>query len=62
MSDCEFLQKCPVWERFRSDIKNIWIKNYCRGPLQEKCARRQLCQDGQPVPDTLLPNGTSLHN
>lgn len=60
MSDCEFLANCPVWEKFKSDIKNIWIKNYCQGALQEKCARRQLCKQDQTVPDTLLPNGTSL--
>ena len=60
MNDCEFLSKCPVWDKFKSDIKNIWIKNYCQGSLQEKCERRQMSRTDQPIPDTLLPNGTSL--
>lgn len=60
MSDCELLQKCPVWEKFQSDIKNVWIKSYCQGNLQEKCERKKLCLNKQPVPDSLLPNGTSI--
>jgi hypothetical protein len=62
MSDCEYLEKCPVWSKFQSDIKNVWISGYCKGALQAKCARKKLVSDGKPVPENLLPNGSSLEN
>ena len=61
MSDCAQLEACPVWANFKSDIKNIWIRNYCQGDKQERCERKRLGMSGEPVPDNLLPNGTT-HN
>ncbi len=60
MSDCQKLASCPVWESFNSDIKFIWINNYCRGPRQDRCARLLLVHAEKPVPPDLLPNGTLL--
>lgn len=60
MADCKYLAKCAVWQRFNSDIKNIWINSYCKGDKQERCARKLLGESGQKVPVRLLPNGTML--
>jgi len=60
MQDCDKLKECPVWHSFNSDVKFIWINNYCRGPRQERCARLALVRAEKPVPADLLPNGTSL--
>lgn len=60
MSDCEFLAKCPVWAKFSTDtIKAIWIKNYCQGDKQDRCERKRRAAAGEPVPENLLPNGTT---
>lgn len=60
MADCEYLEKCPVWARFKSSIKDVWIKNYCQGEKQDRCARKLLSTEGKDVPGQLLPNGTTL--
>lgn len=60
MNDCEYLEGCIVWKRFHSDIKNIWITGYCKGAMQDKCARKKLVDEDKPVPEGLLPNGSSL--
>jgi hypothetical protein len=60
MSECAFLNSCPVWDHFKSDLKSIWIKNYCRGDKQDRCARKQLASEGREVPANLLPNGTTF--
>jgi hypothetical protein len=39
----------------------IWQQRYCEDPVQQlKCARFVRATAGQPVPDTLLPNGESI--
>lgn len=60
MSDCEYLDKCPVWARFNSDVKYIWINNYCKGTKQDRCVRKTMTAEGKMIPDSLLPNNTSL--
>ena len=60
MQECEKLSVCPIWDSFQSDLKFIWINNYCRGPRQDRCARLVLARDQKPVPAKLLPNGTSI--
>ena len=60
MADCKYLAKCAVWKKFNSDIKSIWIKNYCQGDKQDRCARKLMGESGQKVPADLLPNGTTL--
>jgi hypothetical protein len=61
MVDCEYLDKCPIFARFKVEgAKNIWIEFYCRGSRQNECARKKLKKQGQEVPPTLLPNGTRL--
>lgn len=62
MADCVNLARCPVWERFKSDLKTIWIKNYCQGDKQDRCARKLLAKEGKPVPPNLLPNNTLLQD
>jgi hypothetical protein len=61
MADCEYLDKCPIFTRFKVEgAKNVWIEFYCRGSRQEECARKKLKKQGQEVPTSLLPNGTHL--
>ncbi len=62
MSDCEFLEKCPIFARFSSEgTANYWINMFCKGK-NEKCERKKLRLAGQEVPQTMLPNGTHLKN
>jgi hypothetical protein len=61
MADCEYLEECALFERVRNeDIKRFWIEVCCTAPRQETCARKTLLKAGQPVPEMLLPNGTSV--
>lgn len=60
MSECPQLEQCPIWKSFEGPIKTAWINSYCRGPLQERCARMQRLQEGKPISPRLLPNGTLL--
>jgi hypothetical protein len=61
MEDCEYLEGCPVFARFRVEgAKNFWIRLYCQGLKQEECERRKLANVGELVPETLLPNGKHL--
>ena len=57
---CTFLPNCPVWDKFQTNSKFFWIKQYCEGPKQENCARRELATKGKDVPASLLPNGDLL--
>lgn len=60
MSDCEYLENCPIWEKCQSDIKNVWVSGYCKGAMQKNCARKKLAVENKPVPENLLPNGAML--
>ncbi len=32
MADCQYLDGCPVFARFKQEgLKNIWIRHYCQG-------------------------------
>jgi len=58
--DCEFLEGCPIFAKFKSEgSKNLWISNYCK-LNHEKCERKKLRINFESVPITLLPNGTHL--
>lgn len=58
--ECEYLAKCPMWARFGTNSKFVWIKRYCESGKQSECARKTLAARGQRVPDNLLPNGDHL--
>lgn len=59
--DCEFVVACPIFARFKSEnMKNFWIRIYCRGTKTEQCERKKRRLAGLPVPITMLPNGTHL--
>ena len=61
MKDCEYLEACPIFNRFRLEgIKNFWIRLYCQGEKQANCQRRIIKVTGRPVPEDLLPNGKHL--
>jgi hypothetical protein len=57
---CERLSVCPIFRTLRFEAsKTIFIKQYCEGDCSA-CARYQRWKAGQPVPETLLPNGVEL--
>jgi hypothetical protein len=61
MQDCEYLATCPIFDRFKLEgIKNFWIRLYCQGERQAKCARKAIKRSGELVPKDLLPNGEYL--
>jgi hypothetical protein len=61
MSDCEYLEKCPIFIKFVNEgAKSFWIRFYCRGERQESCARKKLKKQGQEVPADLLPSGDRM--
>lgn len=61
MSHCDYLDKCPIFAKFKIDnLKNYWISMYCEGMKQDTCARKILRMQGKEVPKTLLPNGHHL--
>jgi len=61
MPDCPFLERCPVFKKFKSEgLANYWISIYCKGENQDECERKKLAETNQQVPLGLLPNGTYL--
>jgi len=61
MTDCEHLDGCPIFDYFRLEsLRTVWTSQYCRGSLQESCARKIMKAKGWPVPANLLPNGHKL--
>ena len=60
---CNYLEICPIFQRFHSDESAImWIKMYCQGPRCDVCARKKLAIAKKNVPITLLPNGIELES
>ena len=58
--ECKYLTHCPIWERFQSSEKHVWIKNYCKGEKQSHCKRKEIVDMGEKAPLELLPDGTLL--
>jgi len=51
---------CPLYGQFKvKSLLQYWCIFYCESKY-ETCARYQLALKGEPVPPTLLPNGTYL--
>ncbi len=57
---CQHLEKCEIWQRFSSNSKYFWIKQYCEGPKKRQCARAKCKEENGSVPCNLLPNGKLL--
>jgi hypothetical protein len=57
---CKHVSTCPLVRIFagKSSLR-IWSAKYCEGD-PASCARHRFASYGEPVPDTLLPNGQSL--
>ena len=57
---CPHYASCPMFAQFKlKSTLRVWTLSFCEGNY-EGCARYQRSQAGQPVPPTLLPNGTLL--
>ena len=58
MQECEFIEKCPVFQKCRTGaLEKVFSVRYCKGSQLENCERRKLKKTGQEVPPDLLPNG-----
>lgn len=54
---CPYVKGCPVYQHFRTkSVKDVFTTIYCQGNFAN-CARKKLKDNGDPVPDKLLPNG-----
>ena len=63
MNHCPYLETCPIFARFQNEgAANIWISTYCQGFKQEECVRKQMKDNGETAPITMLPNGTHLES
>ena len=61
MAECEYLDKCPVFEKSTTGvIKGVFAVMYCKGGKLEECERRKLKKADKDVPDNLLPSGDHL--
>ena len=64
MANCEFLEKCPVFSRFKHEgVKNLWIQSYCKRDEGTTCQRKRLRTLGtspEDIPLDMLPDGSRL--
>jgi len=63
MSECEFLEKCPIFQKYKDEwIPEDWIvSKYCKG-RHDKCKRKEIRLTGAVPSPSMLPNGTFLDN
>ena len=64
MENCEFVEKCPIFGRFKHEgAKNIWLQYYCLNKHGDTCQRKKLRKAGKSpleIPSSMLPNGLVL--
>jgi len=57
---CFYIEGCPIYKHFLSqNVKEVFVTAYCEGRFED-CARKQLRDKGEPVPELLLPTGKFL--
>jgi hypothetical protein len=59
--ECELLEQCGFFKEFQN-INEIacrgFINRYCKGPLMNKCKRKEYRQQhSTPPSDDMMPNG-----
>ena len=60
VSICVHFAACPIFSQFSSEGSlESYVNQYCKGDFKT-CARKMLQEAGEAVPQTLLPDGTSL--
>jgi hypothetical protein len=60
MASCTHVFNCPLFTVFTmNSALTVWKMNYCTAEFS-RCARYQLSERGEPVPQNLLPNGKLL--
>jgi len=58
--ECPYLEQCPMFKHFKLEAtKQVFIIQYCRGAFQT-CERKKLRDNGEQVPEKLLPDGEYL--
>lgn len=61
LTHCEYIGSCTIFEQFRQqDLRNFWIRLYCKGTRQSMCHLKQSKQAGQSATRDLLPKGKVL--
>ena len=55
---CPYSATCAIFEHFPTETSR-YVGQYCEGDFEE-CERKKRQDAGQPVPPTLLPDGSSL--
>ncbi len=59
-ASCPHMASCALYPLFRLRANlSLWQERYCQAHYQE-CERFKLSENGQSVPDNLLPNGMTL--
>ena len=60
--NCPHVPTCALYPRFSlKGALRIWKEHFCEHPEKHlTCARFRLNETGQPVPETLLPNGEHI--
>ncbi len=61
VQECELLGKCGFFKKY-GESKSLackgFIQQYCKGPMMEKCRRKQYRKEhGAPPPDDMMPSG-----
>jgi len=58
---CPHMSGCALYPLFsQRAVLEVWKTNYCTSDFG-RCARYKLATEGQPIPQTLLPNGRHLN-
>ena len=65
MANCEYLENCPVFNRFKHEgVKSMWIESYCQRDGGSSCERKRLRMLGtspENIPPDMLPDGSRLN-
>lgn len=63
-SDCELLEKCGFFKKYRDKDKNItngFMRLYCQGPKKEECERKKYRKKyGKAPDDDMMPDGNMM--
>jgi hypothetical protein len=58
--DCPHMTACPMYALLKlSGTLKTWQSRYCQADYVQ-CARHRLSQNGESVPQNLMPNGALL--
>jgi len=63
MTECENLKSCQ-WVKEYSGSNEVYVeyfvKNYCKGSMQERCVRKKVKAEFGEIPLNMQPNGKPM--